>query len=120
MKPTEFCAALCGVFLALGIGGATVQAAEAEAIPEFTQEFLEDAGNITAGEEIWTNQCRHCHGSSAYPGKAPKLKPSRYKPEFVYVRVTNGFGKMPAWKDVFSLEQRMHVVAYVLSSEFSP
>ena len=120
MRLSEIYAAACGAFLAVGIGAATVQAAEAEAIPEFTQEFLDDATNISAGAEIWTNQCRHCHGNSAYPGKAPKLKPARYKPEFVYVRVTNGFGKMPGWKDIFSLEQRMHVVAYVLSSEFSP
>ena len=121
MRPTKFCAAAaCAMFLASGVFGATLQAAEAEAIPEFTQEFLADASNISAGAEIWTNQCRHCHGSSAYPGKAPKLKPGRYKPEFVYVRVTNGFGKMPAWKDIFNLEQRMNVVAYVLSSEFSP
>jgi len=112
-------AAVCGVLLAAAISGGTVLAGD-DAIPEFTQEFLNDAGNISAGAEIWTNQCRHCHGSSAYPGKAPKLKPSRYKPGFVYARVTNGFGKMPAWKDIFSLEQRMHVVAYVLSSEFSP
>ena len=88
--------------------------------PEFTKAYLDDAKHQKVGEELWQDQCRHCHGASAYPGKAPKLKPGRYKPEFVYVRVTNGFGKMPAWKDVFSLEQRMHVVAYVLSSEFSP
>jgi len=27
---------------------------------------------------------------------------------------------MPAWKDVFSLEQRKAVVAYVKSGDFSP
>ena len=70
--------------------------------------------------EMWGAQCRHCHGAKAYPGKAPKLKPRRYKPGFVYLRVTDGFRKMPPWKAVYSDEQRMQLVAYILSSEFSP
>ncbi|MDH3715649.1 MAG: cytochrome c [Gammaproteobacteria bacterium] len=124
MTPTQFCAAaVCGSIIVItssGIGGALAQNAEDETLPEFTEEFLADAQNITAGAEIWQAQCRHCHGNSAYPGKAPKLKPRRYKPEFVYIRVTNGFGKMPAWKAVYNRDQRMDVVAYILSSEFSP
>ena len=46
--------------------------------------------------------------------------PRKYSPEFVYARVTDGFRKMPAWKDVYSDEQRRAIVAYVLSGEFSP
>lgn len=88
--------------------------------PAFTEEYLADAAAITGGGELWAKQCRHCHGSSAYPGKAPKLKPARYKPEFVFNRVTDGFRKMPAWKSVFTLEERKSLVAYVLSREFSP
>ena len=96
-------------------------AAEKSAPPvPFTAEFLADPDNIAAGEEIWSGQCRHCHGKKAYPGKAPKLKPRKYKPGFVYRRVTDGFRKMPGWKDVYSDDQRMKIVAYVLSSEFSP
>jgi len=34
--------------------------------------------------------------------------------------VTNGFRKMPAWGDIFSDEERMSVVAYILSKDFSP
>lgn len=92
----------------------------AEAPPDFSGTYLTEAGNIAAGGEIWAEQCRHCHGKAAYPGKAPKLKPRRYKPEFVFKRVTNGFRKMPAWKEVYSREERMAVVAYVLSDQFSP
>ena len=91
-----------------------------EAPPDFSATYLAEAGNIAAGEEIWVEQCRHCHGKAAYPGKAPKLKPRRYKPEFVFKRVTNGFRKMPAWKDVYTREERMAVVAYILSGQFSP
>lgn len=75
---------------------------------------------IEAGRELWQDQCRHCHGRSAYPGKAPKLKPRRYKPDFVYDRVTKGFRKMPAWKEIYSREERMNVVAYILSKKFAP
>ena len=96
------------------------QAAESEETPEFTEEVLADAEMIATGEAIWQEQCRHCHGRSAYPGKAPKLKPSRYEPEFVYDRVTHGFRAMPAWKDVYSEEERVAVTAYVLSKSFSP
>jgi len=86
----------------------------------FGEEFLDDPANIEAGKKIWQEQCRHCHGKAAYPGKAPKLKPRRYTPEFVYDRVTYGFRKMPAWKEVYSKDERKAVVAYVLSRDFSP
>ena len=91
-----------------------------ETPPEFTQAFLTDKNNHKVGEEIWQDQCRHCHGASAYPGKAPKLKPYRYKPPFVFDRITNGFEKMPPWKDVYTKEERMALVAYILSDDFSP
>ena len=99
---------------------ATEVTAAAEAVPEFNEAYLGNPENYVLGKEVWVDQCRHCHGKSAYPGKAPKLKPRRYKADFVFDRVTNGFRKMPAWGEVFSLEERMSVVAYILSQEFSP
>lgn len=91
-----------------------------EKAPEFTKAYLDDVKNQKAGETLWQDQCRHCHGASAYPGKAPKLKPYRYKPKFVYDRITNGFKKMPAWDEVYSKEERMALVAFILSDDFSP
>lgn len=91
-----------------------------EAPPEFTEAYLNEPANIEAGKAVWQEQCRHCHGAKSYPGKAPKLRPRRYKPDFVFKRVTNGFRKMPSWKEVYSREERMAVVSYVLSKEFSP
>jgi mono/diheme cytochrome c family protein len=85
-----------------------------------TEEFLNDPAHQALGKELWESTCQHCHGSKAYPGKAPKLRPRKYTPEFVYDRVTNGFRKMPPWKDVFTDEERMNIVAYVLSTKFSP
>ena len=93
---------------------------EEEEVPEFTAEYLALGDAIKTGGDLWGKQCRHCHGNSAYPGKAPKLTPATYKPEFVFDRLTNGFRKMPAWKTVFSLEERKSIVAYVLSGDFSP
>jgi len=86
----------------------------------FTPEFLADPEHIAAGKEIWMGQCTLCHGAKAYPGKAPKLKPKRYTPEFVYDRITNGFRKMPPWGEVYDEEERMDLVAWVLSRKFSP
>lgn len=91
-----------------------------EAPPEFTEEYLHDPENIAVGRAVWEEQCQYCHGAKAYPGKAPKLKPYRYTPDFVFNRVTNGFRKMPAWKEIYSREERMGIVAWVLSEKFSP
>lgn len=86
----------------------------------FTEDYLNAAANIDHGGEIWAAQCRHCHGAKAYPGKAPKLKPAKYKPNFVYRRVTDGFRKMPGWKDEYTDNERMQIVAYIMSGSFSP
>ena len=86
----------------------------------FTEAYLTDEANVAPGGEIWAAQCRHCHGAKAYPGKAPKLKPAKYEPDFVYRRVTDGFRKMPAWKDEYTDDERMKIVAYIMSPSFSP
>jgi mono/diheme cytochrome c family protein len=101
------------------IGMASGEDAE-EAPAVFTEAYLNDPANIEAGRAVWEGQCRYCHGAKSYPGKGPKLKPRRYKPGFVFKRVTNGFRGMPSWKEVYSREQRMAVVTYVLSKDFSP
>jgi len=111
--------------LAAGLAGALalaagVAAGDDDAAAHFDEAFLDDPQVIARGEALWAEQCRHCHGRNAYPGKAPKLRPRKYTPEFVYARVTDGFRKMPAWKDVYDEQQRRAIVAYVLSGEFSP
>jgi mono/diheme cytochrome c family protein len=113
--------------LALGLASTSVSSEEAatpaandEAVPVFTAAMIKDPANVEAGKQVWDGQCRHCHGNSAYPGKAPKLKPSSYEPDFVYDRVTNGFRKMPAWKVVFTQQQRIGVTAFIMGEEFMP
>ncbi len=109
-----------GLVASIGAAAIAAVAAAAGTPAALTEAYLNKPENITAGKAVWEEQCRHCHGSSAYPGKGPKLKPRRYKPGFVYDRVTNGFRKMPAWKEIYSDEERMAVVAYILSRKFSP
>ena len=108
---------LVSLIIALGFGAPAVAAEEQ---PEFTEAFLNDPANFEKGKEIWFEQCTHCHGYKSYPGKAPKLKPKRYKPEFVYKRVSKGFRKMPPWSEIYDKDELMAVVAYVKSKNFSP
>jgi mono/diheme cytochrome c family protein len=111
---------LATAVLAGGIVDATAAKKKSKPPIPFTEEMLLDEGRITAGREIWQEQCQHCHGSKAYPGKAPKLKPKKYKPGFVYRRATDGFRKMPAFADVYSDLERMDVEIYIRSEKFSP
>lgn len=87
--------------------------------PAFTEEFLNNPEVLAKGREIWEEQCQFCHGKNAYPGKAPKLKPRKYTPEFVYKRVTKGFKGMPSWAEVYNHDERMSVAAWVMSKDFS-
>jgi mono/diheme cytochrome c family protein len=88
--------------------------------PALPDEKLKDQAMVAAGEKLWQEQCTHCHGAKAYPGKAPKLKPREYKPEFVWDRVHNGFRGMPPWKDIYKPDEVVALVAYVLSDDFFP
>jgi mono/diheme cytochrome c family protein len=108
------------VFLLVAALPAAGQKAGEGPMPAFDRKFLSDPAVIQAGKTVWDAQCTHCHGARAYPGKAPKLNPGQMEPAFIYDRVTNGFGKMPAWKDVFSEKERMAVVAYIKSDDFWP
>jgi mono/diheme cytochrome c family protein len=88
--------------------------------PTGLSERMKDAALIVQGEKLWQDLCTHCHGAKAYPGKAPKLRPRNYNPEFVWDRVHNGFRAMPAWKDNYSPDEIVALVAYVLSDDFFP
>ena len=94
--------ALLGAFAGLSTSSALAQDSAAEVPAEFTEAFLGDRANVVAGKEIWVEQCSLCHGNKSYPGKAPKLKPRRYTPDFVFNRVTRGFRKMPAWNEIYT------------------
>lgn len=127
-SPTFFCrtpltacvSILLAVLCLTSQAWAQEAAAAGEPLPDLTTKVMQDPSYIESGKQVWDGQCRHCHGNSAYPGKAPKLKPSSYQPDFVYDRVTNGFRKMPGWKAVFNEQQRVGVVAYIMSSVFEP
>lgn len=86
----------------------------------FTDAFLNSPANVAAGKELWDGQCALCHGAKAYPGKAPKLKPRKYKPLFVFKRTYKGFKGMPAWREVFTVDEIRTMVAYIKSPGFAP
>ena len=88
--------------------------------PPLPTDVLKDPKVIASGEAIWKENCQHCHGSKAYPGKAPKLQPTKYKAEFVWDRVHNGFRSMPPWKELYKPEEVIALVAWVMSEEFWP
>jgi len=85
----------------------------------FPKQLLDNPEYIEIGKGVFNQICRFCHGKTAYPGKAPHLNPSRYTPEFVFDRVTNGFRGMPSWKEQYSEKERQGVTAYIMSKEFS-
>ncbi len=97
-----------------------ITSSKSEETPKFTKNVLKNVKLFSQGKKVWFDQCTHCHGFKAYPGKAPKLKPKKYKPEWVFKRVTDGFRKMPAWKEIYSLEERKAVVVYIMHRRFSP
>jgi len=88
--------------------------------PPLPAAVLKDPNVIAVGEALWKENCAHCHGSKAYPGKAPKLQPTKYKAEFVWDRVHNGFRSMPPWKELYKPEEVIALVAWVMSEDFWP
>ena len=84
-----------------------------------TAEFMNDPAHIELGQQLFQQQCVKCHGKGAYPGKAPKLKVKKLSPEDIYLRVTYGYGRMPAWEHVFTDDERMAITAYMKSPHFS-
>jgi mono/diheme cytochrome c family protein len=108
----------CTAFIGLSVparGGADANQPEEEPFPK---GIVGNAEYIEIGKDVFAKQCRFCHGKGVYPGKAPQLDPSRYTPEFIFDRDTNGYKSMPPWSAVFSTKERQGVVAYILSREF--
>lgn len=119
-KPVVATALLLGMIAAPAIAAKLRQPTGDNPIPEISEAMLADEVSVELGKEIWIEQCQHCHGAKAYPGKAPKLKPRIYSPEFVYDRVTFGFRKMPAWEEVYDETERQGLVAWIMSKKFRP
>ena len=97
-------------------GGPVV--ADDESLPPFPKDIVGSREYIEIGKQVFDKRCKFCHGKGVYPGKAPQLDPSRYTPEFIFDRVTNGYKSMPPWSSVFSIKERQGVTAYILSKEF--
>jgi mono/diheme cytochrome c family protein len=86
---------------------------------EFPEEFMTDMTVIREGRDLFQQQCGHCHGSRAYPGKAPRLRPDRYEPDFVFWVIQGGYGNMPSMGEMFDDEETKKIVAWIKSNIFS-
>ena len=120
MKFKNFLVIGAAVLVIAAAPGAEAAKKKSKPPEPFTDAMLQDQARVDAGKVIWQEQCQHCHGSKAYPGKAPKLRPPKYKPGFVYRRATDGFRKMPSFAEVYSDVERMDVEIYIRSDQFSP
>lgn len=109
---------MLAVLIAGSLSSFSRQSASAAEVT-FSAEFLNDPKNIALGKSLFQKQCARCHGQRAYPGKAPKLKPEKYKPDFVYRRITKGFRGMPGWKRRYNEAQRKSLTAYIMSKNFT-
>ncbi len=112
-------AALLALLAVPALGAGEEEAALPPGAESFSDDFLDDPDVIATGAEVWQRRCRFCHGRATY-GKAPRLRPSRYDPAFIYNRVTHGFRGMPSFAEEFSELERRAVAAYVLSNRFAP
>ncbi len=115
MKRTQFRYALLGALASALL----VPASAEDELPPFPAELLNNPEYVQLGKEVFGQICKFCHGKAAYPGKAPKLSPARYTPEFVLDRVTNGFRGMPSFKEQYSEKQLQGVAVFVMSKDFS-
>jgi mono/diheme cytochrome c family protein len=112
----------CRFFLALPLTGLLALLAVALARADetgLTPKFMNDPAHIELGQKLFRQQCVKCHGGGAYPGKAPKLRVKKLSPEDIYLRVTYGYGRMPAWEHVFSDQELMAITAYMKSPHFA-
>ena len=74
------------------------------------------AGNATAGQEVFASNCSTCHGAAGTGGNGgPNLKsiPSAKNLQTVIGQVTNGGGGMPAFKGQLSGQQIQDVATFV-------
>jgi mono/diheme cytochrome c family protein len=112
----------CRLFLVMPLAGllALLWVALADADETgLTEEFMKDPAHIELGQQLFRQQCTKSHGGGAYPGKAPKLRVKKLSPEDIYLRTTYGYGRMPAWENVFTDPERMAITAYMKSPHFS-
>ena len=81
-----------------------------------------DKAKIETGETVYNTYCAVCHGDNLVStGQFPNLRRlTANDREKFDTTMRNGRNQMPPWKDVFSLEQRKAVAAYVKSDSFSP
>jgi mono/diheme cytochrome c family protein len=85
------------------------------------QGAASDSDRVREGKEVFNGTCSHCHGPDAVQAERKidlRLLHHRYKDrmeEIFFKTVTDGRPTkgMPAWKDVFSQEQFVSILAFL-------
>lgn len=76
---------------------------------------LNDLAIIKAGEALYLQTCRYCHGKEGQGGRGPMLRGRGFDYRHVLDRITNGYPPMPAFNRLYTPEQIWQIVAFVQS-----
>ncbi len=85
------------------------QAVAAEAPPI----DLTDPAVIEAGEKLYLQSCRGCHGKDGQGGRGPALRGRGFDSRYAFDLITRGSPAMPAFNQLYTPEQVWHIVAFV-------
>lgn len=78
---------------------------------------LNEPAVIEAGEKLYGQTCRYCHGKEGQGGRGPTLRGRGFDYRHVWSRITNGYPPMPAFNQVYTPEQVWEIVAFVQSMQ---
>lgn len=76
---------------------------------------LNDPAIVKAGEALYLQTCRYCHGKEGQGGRGPMLRGRGLDPRYIFGRVENGYPPMPAFNRLYTPEQVWQLVAFVES-----
>ena len=105
----------------------SVRALQKKARPEVTPELLlaatTDATALVNGEKVYTSLCAACHGPQGQGLIGPNLADAHWihggAPLDIYQMVVVGVPAkgMPAWENIISFDDAIHVSAYIINME---
>lgn len=113
-------AALIGLMTLLLACAPAAEQMDADAMD--ASEMTEDMGDMQAmldqGQQVYAESCAGCHGPEGQGnvGPAHAGNANLADADFVIVRMLDGQGQMPAWRDRLDDEQIAAVASYIRNS----
>lgn len=74
-----------------------------------------DADAIAAGEPLWAAHCTDCHGAKIEHEEEEGEE--EHGDDYLYWRIAEGVGEMPAFKDELGEDEIWQVISYLASLE---